>query len=170
MPEFTLESPAHPQRVKVRLRVSPSDATEIAERLRLPTALQDLVYADRTALWLAPEQWLLLSDRRSAIELVDECATALAGRLHLAVDVSAALGCITLRGARVRELLAMGSGLDWSVRPAQRCVRTRFARLPVIVHTAIEDYYDLYFDRSFQAWLETWLAHALRDPLLHENP
>lgn len=170
MLELSIESPAHPQRVKVRLRVQPSDAGDAAERLRLPVALQDRIDVDRVALWLAPDQWLLLSDRRSADALIDECGSVLADRLHLAVDVSAALGCITLRGGRVRDLLAMGSGVDWSASPAARCVRTRFARLPVIVHRVVEDHCDLYCDRSYHAWLETWLTRALRDPGLHDNP
>lgn len=119
-------------------------------------------------LWLGPDQWLLLSDRVPAAELAARCNRALDGLSYHAAEVSAALACARVQGPRVRQLLAMGSGCDWedSQAPVSQCRRTRFARIAVVVHAVAADAFELYYDRSFRYYLDRWLAHAGRDPLI----
>lgn len=71
-------------------------------------------------------------------------------------------------GSPARALLAMGSGLDWYSREVQPgfCTRLRLARVPVIVHMCARDTFDLYYDRSYRAYMEQWFAHARRDPMI----
>jgi sarcosine oxidase subunit gamma len=170
MAELELDYEAHPRRAVVRLRVPLSSAAQAAAALSLAAPLTACVAGDVTSLWIGPDQWLLVSDRLTAPAIVAECAAALAGRLHLAVDATSALECAALEGARARELLAMGSGVDWSLAslPAGRCVRTRFARVALVAHAVGDSRFDLYVDGSHRAYLDRWFAHAVRDPLLRE--
>jgi sarcosine oxidase subunit gamma len=171
MVEVSITSDPYPGRAIVRLRVAMADAAIAANALRLAPALTARDADDWMSLWLGPDQWLLVSDRVPAHELVARCTAALGDRLHLAVEATSAWFCATLSGARTRDLLAMGSGLDWSVRamPAGRCVRTRFARIGAVCHATAEHRFDVYVDRSHRHYLDRWLSHAIDDPLLREN-
>jgi sarcosine oxidase subunit gamma len=171
MPELELDYGAHPRRAIVRLRVPVAYGEHAAGALGLAAPLTARVAGDVTSLWVAPDQWLLVSDRIAPSPIVEHCAHALAGRLHLAVDATSALHCAAVEGARVRALLAMGSGLDWSPAglPAGRCVRTRFARIAIVAHAVGDSRFDLYLDGSHRAYLDRWFAHAVRDPLLRER-
>jgi sarcosine oxidase subunit gamma len=155
---------AHPHRCKLRLRVAMAAAAEAMQRLALPDALEARKAGEITSLWLGPDQWLLVSDQVTADQLAEHCSSALGTLRYHAVEVSAALGCATVRGTAARALLAMGSGVDWD--RAGACVRTRFAAIPLVVHRHAEHAFDLYYDRSYRHYLERWFAHALKDPLI----
>ena len=148
-----------------------AEVEEAVESLELAAPLHARSATDGcVSLWLGPDQWLVVSDRLDASAMLGRCAAALGNRLHLAVDVSAAWHCTSLEGARVRDLLAMGAGLDWSSRamPAGRCVRTRFARIAAVLHAVGSQRFDVYVDRSHRDYLDRWLDHAIQDPLLRE--
>ena len=102
--------------------------------------------------------------------MLERCAAALGKCLYIAVDASAAWYCESLEGARVRDLLGMGAGIDWSsgAMPAGRCVRTRFARIAAVFQVTGSDRFDVYVDRSHRDYLDRWLANAVEDPLLRE--
>lgn len=153
---------AHPRRTKVRLRIGMSAATEVT-RHGLPGMLEAKTTGEVTALSLGPDQWLLLSDQLSADKLIAMCASEFATVSHHAVDVSAALNCVTIQGETAPVLLSMGAGIDWSTQ----CTRTRFAAVPVVAHRHADTSFDLYYDRSFRDYLGQWTTHALRDPLLN---
>jgi sarcosine oxidase, subunit gamma len=171
MVEVALRYDLRPRRAIVRLRVPMSLAERAAVSLRLPPPLHALVDDDITTLWLGPDQWLLMSDRIEAHALARHCTAGLGSMLHLAVDSSAALVHAELAGQRARELLAMASGIDWSAgsMPSGRCARTRFARIPAVVHVTGEHRFDVYSDRSHRHYLERWFDSAIRDPLLRER-
>ena len=151
---------AHPRRTKVRLRIGMSAANEAA-RHGLPGLLAVRTTGEVTALSLGPDQWLLLSDQLSVEKLLAMCANELATVSHHAVDVSAALNCVSIHGERAPVLLSMAAGIDWSAH----CVRTRFAAIPVVAHRQDDTSFDLYYDRSYRDYLGQWLTHVLRDPL-----
>jgi heterotetrameric sarcosine oxidase gamma subunit len=151
----------YPRRTKVRLRIGMSAAKEATPH-GLPAMLEAKTEAAVTVLSLGPDQWLLVSDQLSAEQLIEMCADELANVRHHAVDVSAALNCALVRGERAPVLLSMGACIDWSVQ----CTRTRFASVPVVVHRCADTSFDLYYDRSLRHYLDQWMSHALRDPLL----
>ena len=171
MADVTL-SPADPASLAiVRLRVPMTVAETAMRSLALPGALRAHVDTERTALWLGPDQWLLVSERVAACELVRRCSSALEGRLHLAVDASAATQRIGVGGAASRALLSMGCGLDWGSvdsTPVGYATRTRFAGIGVVVHVATAERIDLYCDRSQRDHLDRWLRRSVSDPLLRE--
>jgi heterotetrameric sarcosine oxidase gamma subunit len=118
------------------------------------------------SLGIAPDQWFLVSETVSAEDLLRESRSTLAGlRAHI-VDQSAAHGCLGLSGGRVRELLAMGSGVNWStsrILPGC-CVRTRFAGLSAVIHCVADAGFDVYVDHSYRKYLEKWLQQSMTDP------
>lgn len=153
---------AHVQRVKVRLRLGMSAASQAAGH-GLPGLLAAKAMSEVTVLSLGPDQWLLLSDQFSAEQLIAMCAKGFANVRHHAVDVSAGLNCATVQGEAAPALLSMGAGVDWSAP----CIRTRFAAIPVVAHRLSGASFDLYYDRSYRDYLSQWMTHALRDPLLN---
>lgn len=170
MAETLIQFDAHSRRSKVRLRVRMPSASEAVHRFGLPDTFGTQTVGSAVALWLGPDQWLLVSDSASPTELAADASSMLATLPHHTVDASSALACVRLQGTRVRDLLAMGSALDWSQVQASQCRRTRFARIAVLAHPTAPDTFDLYFDRSYRSYLESWLAHASSDPLLTTTP
>ena len=166
MPALRLRWERHP--VLLRLRVALVAAEAARQSLGLAPPLQALRGSSHTSLWLGPDQWLLLGEAASADELLTHVGARLGELRHLVVNVSAALLRVRISGAAARTLLAMGSGIDCSARALQpgSCVRTRFARLAIVIHCTGEDDFDLYVDRSCRAYLESWLQRAAGDPLL----
>lgn len=109
---------------------------------------------DCNALWLGPDQWLLVGSRAS------ETLPIVGGFL---TDVSHGRAAVRLSGARGRELLAKGCGLDLHPRMfhAGECAQTSIARVTVLLHLHHTDgEFDLYFARSYAVHLWHWLTDA----------
>jgi len=90
----------------------------------------------RGALWLGPDEWLVVAAPGDPALMVDELEAALAGTHHAVVDVSANRAVIELRGSRRLERLASACALD--LDPAGGwtsgiCAQTLFARAQVIL-------------------------------------
>jgi sarcosine oxidase subunit gamma len=152
-------------RALVRLRVRMQDAARAAAALLLPVEPLASAGQDPVALWMSPDQWLLVSESASAADVMNRCGKALGDILHNATDASDALACFLVEGPGARDLLATGSGVDFDDRafPPGRCVRTRFAKLAVVVHAVGAERFELIFDRSAAQYLEQWLRRALMD-------
>jgi sarcosine oxidase, subunit gamma len=116
---------------------------------------------DREALWLGPDEWLLVGPPGSAPAIVAELEGGLAGRHRSVVDVSANRAVLDLAGADRAELLAQGCGLDLHPRAWQpgRCAQTLLARVAVLLQER-DGATRLFVRPSFAAWLVDWLAAA----------
>lgn len=167
MAEPTIVRRVDDGRVLVRLRVALPQAEAAARQLALPPA-GAWSGVDPRALWVSPDQWLLVSRKQSADVLIARCAQALEGVLHHAVDSSDALHCLSLEGAGARTLLAMGSGVDFHPErfKAGQCARTRLAKVAVLIAVFEGERFELYADRSVGAYLVDWFHQAGRDPLV----
>jgi sarcosine oxidase subunit gamma len=152
----------HPGRAKVRLRVPLVDAPRSIDVLGLPARAMETSGSDPLALWIGPEQWLLVSDARSSQSLIDHCGARLGDTLHAATDASAALECIAIQGTRARDLLAMASAIDFhpTAFAAHQCVRARFARTAALIHCVADERFVLYVDRSVSRYVLDWVDHA----------
>jgi heterotetrameric sarcosine oxidase gamma subunit len=116
-------------------------------------------------LWIAPDQWLLIDDTASSSQLIEDVRSRLGTVLHSATDASDALACFLVGGPATRRLLAMGSGVDFDRRSFEpgKCVRTRFAKLAVLIRAIEGDRFELFFDSSVAEYLEGWLRRAMAD-------
>lgn len=153
----------------VGLRVSPDGARAAAAALSLPVPLK-CSNGDPNVCWLGPDRWMFTSDTRNAVDIVSRIDAVLQDQLHAATDMSAGYAAIAVSGKAARRVLAMGCGVDLheSVFTAGRCVRTRFAQVPLVVVAMPDEYFDLYVDRSYSRYLHDWLAVAIGDPITLE--
>ena len=141
-------------RAIVNLKVAKKDAEAVANGLEL---------ADTSSLCLGPDTWLLVSDSRSATDIVGDCEQSLNGLLGNAIDYSSGLVIFKISGPSARELLSMGSGLD--LRPASfaigSCSRTRLAHIAVVIVATGSDEFELYLDRSYERYFQNWLQDSI---------
>ncbi len=154
---------------QINLRADPADAAAMAAvreevGFDLPTDPNTVASGEGTcALWLGPDEWLITAPGGKDDGLAGRLNGVLAGHHASAVDVSDARTVIVLRGARARDVLAKGCGLDLHPRQFRpgRCAQTGLARASVLIHqTSGAPAYDIYVDRSFTEYLWTWLEDA----------
>ncbi len=166
-----------PYRQQVNLRGNAIDpgftsAVRQAAGLGLPTRPNTVETAgDLAALWLAPDEWLLVgaADPANAgreAPLVAKLREALAGVHSAATDVSEARTIITVSGPRARDLLRKGTPIDLHPRvfgPGQ-CAQTAMVAANVILRQTDDGpAYELYVLNSFADYLWTWLEKASRE-------
>jgi sarcosine oxidase subunit gamma len=118
---------------------------------------------ERYALWLGPDEWLVVDAPGAEAKLAADLRKAVEG-LHAAVtDVTDGRTVIRLHGAHAADVLAKGCGLDLHPRafkPA-RCAQTRLAKANVILHKIDEaPTFDVYVERSFADYLWRWIEDA----------
>ncbi|MHB8459042.1 MAG: sarcosine oxidase subunit gamma [Candidatus Limnocylindrales bacterium] len=121
---------------------------------------------DLAALWLGPDEWLIVGPSGARSELEARLSAALehgdASAVAI-VDVSANRTTIELAGSSARELLETGSPIDLHPRAfgPGRCAQTLLARANVIVwQTTDEPRYRLLVRPSFAAYVAAWLVDA----------
>ena len=120
---------------QVSLRLGPS----LVERAPFPLPLEPneaWEHGPRAALWLGPDEWLVLGPPHAGREIVAELEAALEGEHRSVVDVSANRVAIELGGPGRLELLASACSLDLHPRTwrAGMCAQTLVAKTQVILH------------------------------------
>jgi sarcosine oxidase, subunit gamma len=121
-------------------------------------------WGDMKALWLSPDQWLILCTRSKTTALHTELNAAL-GNIHsLAVDVSDMRAIIRLEGEGVREVLMKGSTLDLisDDYKAGTVRRMRFAEIATLLHVVEDNAIDVYVFRSYAEYAWAFLVKAAR--------
>ncbi len=107
------------------------------------------------ALSIAPETWLVLSEKRDNANPphLDEA---------IVVDQSSAYAVFIVTGAKAREMLAKGCRVDLHPRafPVGAVARTVIAQIPAIVHRVTEDGYRLLAPSSLAHSFHQFLRHA----------
>jgi sarcosine oxidase, subunit gamma len=120
---------------QVSLRLDPAlaDRLPVALPLEPNTARDDGV---RAALWLGPDEWLVLGPPHAGAGIVAELEAALDGLHRSVVDVSANRIGIELGGPDRLELLASGCPIDLHPRAwgVGSCAQTLFGKAQVILH------------------------------------
>jgi len=129
-----LEAAELPLLAQVSLRMAPV----LAERLPFTLPLEPNGFTtepSKDALWLGPDEWLLVAPRGTEDDVVAELEAALAGEPHSVVDVSANRTAIELPTEPARALLETGCGLDLDPRSWREgmCAQTLFAKTQVLL-------------------------------------
>jgi sarcosine oxidase subunit gamma len=119
---------------------------------------------ERAALWLGPDEWLLLAPEAEGAALASSLEAALAHLPHSVVDVSHRQGGYQLQGPQATTLLAAGCPLDLdeSAFPIGMCTRTVLAKAEVVLWRRGEQAFHLEVARSFVAYVSRFLAEAAR--------
>ena len=154
---------------QVNLRSDPRDAglmqrLATAIGLALPIAPNTVTSGkDRRALWLAPDEWLVVGPDGQQGAIEQELRNGLNGAFGSVTDVSANRTILEIRGANARELLARGVyvDLDADVFVADSCVQTLLAKAQIIIDRLGNDQaIRLYIRSSFSSYVATWLLDA----------
>jgi sarcosine oxidase subunit gamma len=118
----------------------------------------------RAALWLGPDEGLLLALAGEESMVLAALEGGLAGLPHSLVDVTHRQVALAVTGPRARELLASGCPLDLSPDsyPVGMCARTLLAKAEVVLWRRSAEEYHLETGRSFSGYVLGWLREAQR--------
>ncbi len=120
----------------------------------------------RQALWLGPDEWLLVLDGEDEMGAAEGLRQALAGQ-HVAVtEVGHARTVIGLSGPRARDALGKGCPLDLHPRAfgPRQCAQTLLARTDMILlQLDGAPSYEINVRRSLAHYVWTWLEDAARE-------
>lgn len=114
------------------------------------------------AVWMAPDELLLLTRYEEAGALGARLDHALSGTSHMALDVSDARVVLSLEGAGVAEVLSKGAPVDLSRFPVGAARRTHLGGIAVVFWRRGEDRWEIAAFRSFARHLFDWLARTSR--------
>ena len=114
---------------------------------------------EREALWLGPDEWLVVGPPSPSPPALGDAATYGFAGADSVVDFSANRAVIELAGKDRFALLEQGCSIDLDPRPwrAGTCAQTLLARVPVILQER-EDATRIFVRPSFASWLLDWLV------------
>ncbi len=120
----------------------------------------------RSALWLGPDEWLIVGGEGEESLLTRVLHTALGETFGSVVDVSANRTVIELSGPAARDVLAHGCLVDLHPRDfgTGSCAQTLLAKAQVIVHQVNDaPTFHLYLRTSFAWYAAEWLLDAMTE-------
>jgi sarcosine oxidase subunit gamma len=115
----------------------------------------------RAALWLGPDEWLVIDTAGN--DPMTDCAKAKA--LHSATDISHRHVAIDVSGAGAADVLNAGCPRDLSLAafPVGAAARTVLGKIEIVLFRTGEDAFRVECWRSFSDYAFTFLAEAARD-------
>lgn len=148
VPDGCLTIRPAPPASRLVLRCRPADAERVGEALGvvLPRqACRSAVSGSRAALWLGPDEWLLIADHADGWPRVEGAAISF-------VDVSHRSVALELKGEGAEDVLASACPLDLdsATFPAGTCVRTLFGKCEIV----------LWRTANGAFWLDVTRSHA----------
>ena len=120
--------------------------------------------AGRTALWLGPDEWLLLADGADAATVGEVLESVLDGTAHSLVDVSHRQIGLTASGPAAARVLNAGCPLDLDLKafPVGMATRTVLDKVEIVLWRRAEATFHIEIWRSFAPYLVGSLAEAAR--------
>jgi sarcosine oxidase, subunit gamma len=153
-------TPAEPAfRMSLRVRPDAVGALSKALGIALPTnPKSSVVKATRSALWLGPDEWLVIDGAKNPM---DDAAKAM---LNSAVDVSQRNTAIIVSGAAAEATLSAGcpQNLSLTVFPVGACSRTILGKVEIVILRIGPQAFRVECWRSFSDYLMTYLSDAAR--------
>ena len=156
-------TPAAPaSRISLRAPADSVGGLSQALGLQLPTRPKTSVSGNgRHALWLGPDEWLVIDE--NGAELVGVAASA--GVLHSATDVSHRNTAIVVSGPGAEATLAAGCPQDVSLSafPVGACSRTLLGKAEVVILRLDDETFRVEVWRSFSDYAFGLLAEGAED-------
>jgi sarcosine oxidase, subunit gamma len=120
--------------------------------------------AGRAALWLGPDEWLLIADGADAADLGGVLESVLDGTAHSLVDVSHRQIGLIASGPVAARVLNAGCPLDLDLAafPVGFATRTLFDKVEIVLWRPAETTFRIEIWRSFAPYLAASLAEAAR--------
>jgi sarcosine oxidase subunit gamma len=115
----------------------------------------------RAALWLGPDEWLVIDTAGN--DPLEDCEKVTA--LHSAVDISHRNVAILVSGPGAEDVLSAGCPRDLSIAvfPIGAAARTVLGKVEIVLFRTGEDAFRVECWRSFSDYAFTFLAEAARD-------
>lgn len=126
----------------------------------------------RAALWLGPDEWLLLASEGEGPIVAADLARALDHQAHSLVDVSHRQIALELSGPHAEWLLASQCPLPLHLAafPVGTCTRTVFAKVEVVLWRTAADTFRVEVWRSFSRYTVELLTEVAREIQVSEWP
>jgi sarcosine oxidase, subunit gamma len=140
-------------------------AAQAAFGVTIPSvACRSASNGERAALWLGPDEWLLLAPEAQAAAVAAALGAALGELPHSLVDVSHRQSALSVSGPEAATLLASGCPLDLDATafPIGMCTRTVLAKAEVVLWRIGRESFRVEVWRSFIAYVSQLLAEAAR--------
>jgi sarcosine oxidase subunit gamma len=128
-------------------------------------ACRSATNAPRAALWLGPDEQLLLSSVSDGPSIVQQLQEALAGQPHSLVDVSHRQIALEMTGVLASTVLNAGCPLDLypASFPVGMCTRTVLGKADIVLWRTGPDTFHIEVWRSFAEYASRFLAEAARE-------
>jgi sarcosine oxidase subunit gamma len=160
-----IEAAAPAGRISLRVRTEDVPALSAALGVDLPVKPKTSAFANgRTALWLGPDEWLVIDEGNSGLTT----AAANSGVLHSATDVSHRNTAILVEGPGAAATINVGCPQDLSLKafPVGACTRTIFGKVEIVLLRTGEDAFRVEVWRSFSDYAFGLLSEGARDAAL----
>jgi sarcosine oxidase subunit gamma len=118
----------------------------------------------RAAMWLGPDEWLLIAEGGDGAVIFSSLEAALAGKPHSLVDVSHRQLGLLASGPHATRALSAGCPLDLRPRafPTGMATRTMFDKAEIVLWRRAETSFHIEIWRSFAPYLAAALGEAAR--------
>ena len=125
-------------------------------------ACRSASHGGRSALWLGPDEQLLLGPVADGEAMANALAAALAALPHSVVDVSHRQIAIEVSGPQAQNVLNAGCPLDLHTAsfPPGMCTRTILAKCDIVLWRTGAETFHVEVWRSFAAYASRFLAEA----------
>jgi sarcosine oxidase subunit gamma len=150
-------------RFSLRGRFAAMSAAERALGFALPRqACRSASDGARHALWLGPDEWLLLGPAEEAASLGAALEAAMSGLPHALVEVSQRQTGLRVEGPLAARRLASGCPLDLDLAafPVGACTRTLIAKSEIVLWRTADEIFHVEVWRSFSAYVWRYLKEA----------
>ncbi|MCU1500519.1 MAG: sarcosine oxidase subunit gamma [Acidimicrobiales bacterium] len=170
-----LELRERPFLTQLDVRADEPGRTAIGERLgiALPPTPNTWTIGEPSALWLGPDEWLIVGRPGVQDTLEPGIADALTSTVGAVVDVTDQRTVLELSGPRARDVLAGACAIDLHPRmfgPGD-CVQTLLAQTGVILAQRLATpTFWIFVRRSFADHLALWLLDAMIEYRSSDTP
>ncbi len=125
-------------------------------------ACRAAVAGELAALWLGPDEWLLLAPAAAGAALHARLVAALGGMAHALTDIGHRQGAMLLSGPAATATLNAGCPLDFDPEafPVGMCTRTVLARAEVVLWRTGAEAFRIEAGRSFLPYVWRFLEEA----------
>lgn len=152
-----------PPAERVSLRAPEGSIASVSRALGLTLPQKPKTSASkgsRTALWLGPDEWLVIDEAGG--DILGDCAKAKA--LHSAVDVSHRNVAIAVVGGKAAATVNSGCPQDLSLEafPVGACSRTILGKSEIVLYRPAADSFRVECWRSFSDYVFTHLSEGAR--------
>jgi len=149
---------------RLSLRAKPDAVSALCGALgvTLPVKAKTSAFANgRHALWLGPDEWLIIDENEADLM----AAVASSGALHSATDISHRNTAVIVKGLGAEVAINGGCPQDLSLGlfPVGACSRTVLGKAEVVILRTAEDTFRVECWRSFSPYVSGLLSEAAED-------